>query len=346
MRSFARVLVHLIPFIAGLLLSEGALAQGASDSGQWQILNARYGTFQRNIDVTQRLRELARNDVAFRVTNDTFGGDPHPNAVKTLRIQARGPGGATRTFEYAENQFVQGTMFVGWSGGNWGQGGGNAGWGDQGNNRPVDSGQWQILQARYGTAQRNIDVTQQLRALAKRQSDFRVSNDLFGRDPHPGVEKTLRIQARGPGGATRTFDYAESHFVHGAMFSGWSSGDWGEGGGNAGWGDEAGQRPGGGGQWQILQARYGTAQRNVDVTQRLRDLAGRQSSFRVGNDLFGGDPQPGVAKTLRVYARGPNGATRTFDYPENEFIHGDLFAGWTGANWGRASTQAGADSGW
>ena len=340
MRRLVRAVARLMPLLAALVLSANAWSQG--DSGQWQILQARYGTNERNVDVTQRLRDLARNDVAFRVSNDTFGQDPHPNAVKTLRIHARGPGGATRTFEYAENQFVDGALFTGWSGGNWGQGGGSPGWGDQGNNRPADGGQWQILQARYGTAQRNIDVTQRLRELAQRNNTFRVSNEQFGRDPHPGVEKTLQIQARGPGGATRTFEYAENHFVHGAMFSGWSGGGWGQGGGNGGWG----QQPGYSGQWEILQARYGTPERNMDVTQRLRDLARRQSSFRIGNDLFGRDPHPGVAKTLRVYARGPKGVTRNFDYPENQFIHGDLFAGWTGGNWGQSNNRGGENSGW
>jgi len=34
----------------------------AQDSGEYRILQARYGTPERNVDVTQRLRELVRSD--------------------------------------------------------------------------------------------------------------------------------------------------------------------------------------------------------------------------------------------------------------------------------------------
>ena len=232
MKSFLSTWPRLLPFIVCLVVSAHAWSQNTGDSGQWQILQARYGTLQHNIDVTQRLRELARSDTAFRLTNDLFGRDPHPNAPKTLRIYALGRGGAWQIFEYAEGQVVQGTLFTGWSGGNWGQGGWSGGWGGQGDDRPGDSGQWQILQARYGTAQRNIDVTQQLRELARGNSSLRVGNDLFGSDPHPGVVKSLRIHARGAGGATRSFDYAEGQVVQGTLFSGWSDGNWGQAGGD------------------------------------------------------------------------------------------------------------------
>src|SRR5258705_89921 len=139
---------RFMAFLACLLLSAHAWSQ--SDRGQWQILQARYGTVERNIDVTQTLRELARQDSSFRITNRTFGNDPDPGAVKTLRIYARGPGGATRTFEYGENQIVNGAMFTGWRSGNWGRGGGwNSGWGhDTGSDVP--QGGVTIVSAQYG----------------------------------------------------------------------------------------------------------------------------------------------------------------------------------------------------
>ena len=162
--------IHLIGLWAALFLMLGlagpAAAQHGGDEGEYQILQARYGTYDRNEDVTQRLKELARQDRRFRMGNSTFGIDPAPNQVKTLRIFARGRDGQTRTFEYAENSWVDGSQFTGWGGGNWGQGGWTGGWGD--NNSQHHSGGWgggrdddgdyQILQARYGTYSRNVDA--------------------------------------------------------------------------------------------------------------------------------------------------------------------------------------------
>ena len=84
------------------------------------ILNARYGTAESNVDVTDRLKELARSDRHFRMGNRTFGIDPHPNRIKMLKIFTRGPRGEMRTFEYSEGSVVDGTLFKGWSRGSWG----------------------------------------------------------------------------------------------------------------------------------------------------------------------------------------------------------------------------------
>jgi hypothetical protein len=97
---------------------------------QYQILQARYGTAARNIDVTPRLKELARQNATFRMGNSTFGTDPDPGHVKTLRIYTRNArNGQNRMFEYREGSTVDGSIFSGWGGGNWGQGGWNGGWG-------------------------------------------------------------------------------------------------------------------------------------------------------------------------------------------------------------------------
>jgi len=233
-RLFTFAMPRLIALLVCLVVSPLAWSQGY-DHGQWQILSARYGTPDRNVDVTDTLRSLAQEDTNFRVTNRTFGNDPNPGVVKTLRIYARGPNGAMRTFEYRENDIVDGNAFTAWRSGNWGRGERYSGWGE-----PVydqaDHGQWQILAARYGTADRNIDVTQTLRELARQDGDIRITNRTFGSDPNPGVVKTLRIYARGPGGATRTFEFAENQTVSGAMFTGWRSGNWGHGGWHGGWG--------------------------------------------------------------------------------------------------------------
>ncbi|PTT78490.1 hypothetical protein DBR42_23440, partial [Pelomonas sp. HMWF004] len=46
------------------------------DDGDFLILQARYGTERSHVDVTDRLRDLARQDRRFRLTNDLFGVDP------------------------------------------------------------------------------------------------------------------------------------------------------------------------------------------------------------------------------------------------------------------------------
>src|SRR5260221_5358243 len=80
-------------FVIFVLLAVITLATARSanaDEGQFQILRARYGTANHFVDVTARLKELARQDVAFRMGNSTFGVDPDHGVVKTLRIYEPG----------------------------------------------------------------------------------------------------------------------------------------------------------------------------------------------------------------------------------------------------------------
>ncbi|PYV61394.1 MAG: hypothetical protein DMG97_43275, partial [Acidobacteria bacterium] len=41
------------------------------------------------------------------------------------------------------------------------------------------------------------------------------------------------------------------------------------------------------GEYVIQNAQYGTARRHVDVTNRLKELASRDRTFRMGNSTFG-----------------------------------------------------------
>jgi hypothetical protein len=202
-----------------------------NDSGQFVIQSAQYGTKRRHIDVTNRLKEIARRDRTFRMGNSTFGTDPDPGHVKTLRIYARGPNGNERMFEYREGSTVDGSMFRSWGGGDWGNGGWNGGWEGGRPGRPGngngDSGQFVIQSAQYGTARRHIDVTNRLKELARQDRTFRMGNSTFGTDPDPGHVKTLRIYTRGPQGRERMFEYREGSTVDGSQFRGWGSGDWG-----------------------------------------------------------------------------------------------------------------------
>src|SRR5260221_3105302 len=116
-----------------------------------------------------------------------------------------------------------------------------------------------------------------------------MGNSTFGVDPDEDRVKTLRIYTRGPNGQNRMFEYREGDVVDGSQFTGWGRGDWGRGGWTGGWGggnngnnDE--------GEYQILGARYGTAYNNVDVTERLKELARPDLNFRMGKSTFAVHP--------------------------------------------------------
>ncbi len=202
--------------------------------------------------------------------------------------------------------------------------------------------EYQILSASYGTDAHNMVVTDQLKSLASQDRRVKITNSLFGNDPDPGRAKLLRIFARGSDGQVRTFEYKEGKYIDGAQFSGWSSGNWGQQGWRGGWNGERRdyeQRAEGG--YVILQASYGTRAHNVDVTHRLRELARQHRTFRMGNNTFGVDPDPGHTKMLRVYTRGPDGGNRTFEFKENSEVDGSQFADWGGGNWGRGGWKGG-----
>jgi len=123
-----------IRLVIGLLLAVAFLPEtlaaqlSSNDSGQYVILSAQYGTARRHVDVTNRLKELARQDRIFRMGNSTFGVDPDQGQEKTLRIYARGPNGQERMFEYREGSTIDGSQFRSWGGNDWGNGVWNGGW--------------------------------------------------------------------------------------------------------------------------------------------------------------------------------------------------------------------------
>jgi len=100
----------------------------AQDAGRYTTLSAQYGTAERHVEVTDRLREIARSDRSFRLDNRLMGVDPDRGRVKVLRIYARERDGDERMFEYREGQIIDGALFVGWSRGDWGRGGWSGRW--------------------------------------------------------------------------------------------------------------------------------------------------------------------------------------------------------------------------
>lgn len=296
---------------------------------QFHILGASYGTDYRNMDVTEQLKRLASQERTVKVTNSLFGNDPDPGKTKMLRIYARAENGQTRTFEYKEGRYIDGSQFSGWGSGNW-AGGYRGGWNGDGHQQQNQSeGGYVILQASYGTRDRNVDVTHRLRQLAQENRSFKMGNATFGVDPDPGRTKMLRVYARGPNGDNRTFDYKENSYVDGSVFAGWGGGNWGHGGWKGGWGDDGkpgrghgnGQgRDNGRGNLNIVSATYGEGGRVVDVTNRLRQQVrdGRLDT-RASNQLAGRDPSPGRNKYLTItYKRG--GQREVVTIPEGQQV--------------------------
>lgn len=341
--SHTRLAIWLL-LAAAFLPGIPAQAQYARDSGEYVILSAQYGTGEHHVDVTDRLRELARQDRTFVMDNYTFGVDPDYGRVKVLRIYARGSEGRERMFEFREGSLVDGSQFRGWGEGDFGRGGWSGRWelvgDDDDRDRNRDEGQFVILSAQYGTAERHVDVTNRLKELARSDRTFVMGNDTFGVDPDYGRVKVLRIYARGPEGDERMFEFREGSLVDGSQFRGWGRGDW----GGRGW---SGRWEGGGrdrdrrdyddrdqGQYLILSAQYGTRRHHIDVTDRLKDLARTDRTFVMNNDTFGADPDYGRVKVLRIYARGPDGGERMFEFRENSLVDGSVFRGWGRGDWG------------
>ncbi len=294
------------------------------DDGEFIILHARYGTEQNHVDVTGRLRDLARQDRRFRLTNDLFGVDPDPGRTKTLRIFTRDRRGQERIFDFRERDWVDGSQFVGWGRGNWGESNWQGGWQGGGNNSGWggdrhDDGEFIIQYATYGASGRDVDVTDRLRDLARRDQRVRLTNDLFGVDPYPGQTKILRIFTRDRGGQERVFEYSEYGTIDGSQFVGWGRGDWGHGGRGGNRGDYGPARQGG--RLVIESASYGAEGRWTDVTQALRaQIRGDRFETEVRNELFGFDPAPGHRKLLSVTYRVGNQPSNTVRVSERDTI--------------------------
>ncbi len=210
-----------------------------------------------------------------------------------------------------------------------------------------DAGEYLILSAQYGTEFHHVDVTNTLKIVASHDQRFRMGNRTFGVDPDRGRVKVLHIFARDPNGQERMFEYREGTVIDGGQFRGWGRGEWGQGEWSGNWSGEPerheeiryqesehhdeGQRRDEG-EFRILRAQYGTDRNYVDVTHRLKQLARADLQFEMGNNTFGVDPDPGRVKTLRIYARGPHGHERVFEFREGSLVDGSQFRGWGRGN--------------
>jgi hypothetical protein len=197
----------------------------AEDEGQFLILNAQYGNERNHVDVTGRLKELARHDRTFRISYESMAIDPDRGQAKMLRVFARGPNGQERWFDFPDGSLFDGAQFRSWDRGEWGEEHWNGGWNGRGNG---DAGAFLILSAQYGR-RHHVEVTRQWKEMASRDQMVRLDYRTFGVDPDRGHAKALRIYARGPNGRERMFEYQDNSVIDGTLFRGWGRGEWGNG---------------------------------------------------------------------------------------------------------------------
>src|SRR5260221_12104680 len=125
--------------------------------------------------------------------------------------------------------------------------------------------------------------------------------------------------------------FRDSSLVDRTPFRSWGRGDWCDQHWNGGWN---GGRDDDAGEYVILSAQCGSELRDVDVTDRLREMARQDRSFRLNYGAFDVDPDQGYAKSRRISARGPNGREAMFEFRDNSLIGGPMFRGWGGGEWG------------
>jgi hypothetical protein len=141
----------------------------------------------------------------------------------------------------------------------------------------------------------------------------------MGGDPAPANEKVLEVRYRYQG-QSQSVTIRENQQLE--------LGGGGFGGGNGG-------GPGFGQGLRILSARYGEGFRTTDVTQFLNNnISNNSLRVQVNTGSMGGDPAPGVVKTLQVQYE-MNGARNSVSVRDGEMLQlPGGFGGGNGGGWG------------
>jgi hypothetical protein len=178
---------------------------------------------------------------------------------------------------------------------------------------------WQVVKADWGSGNRWKDVTDRVRVLLSGNGQVQVTNSNLGGDPAVGSVKILRIQARNSRGQSRQFTFNENDSIDASQFYNYSGGI---GGGNGGSG------------LQVMQADWGSGNRRMDVTTRVRALLSGNGMVKVNNANLGGDPAVGADKVLRIYTRDMKGQVRQLSYKEGSNIDASQFYNYGGGGGG------------
>ena len=163
---------------------------------------------------------------------------------------------------------------------------------------------WQVLHAEWGAEGRRVDVTNRVRVLLSGRGTVKVNNTNLGGDPAEGERKFLHILARNFHGESREFNLAEGEYIDASQFYNYNGGF-----------DED-DAPG----WRVMWAEWGSGDRFVDVTRRVRELLSGEGTVKVNNTNMGGDPAEGAKKILRISVRDRSGAVRQFSFEEGQYI--------------------------
>jgi hypothetical protein len=223
------------------------------------------------------------------------------NGVAVIRIEDNRNGleGYTGDIFWSGGSNNGGDWTGGWWNDNWNGGGGWGNGGSGGNQYP--SGQWAVQSATWGSGNRRMDVTGNVRRLAN-GPNFTANNQNMGGDPAVGADKTLQIVGRAQNGTVRTFSYREGSMVDSRTFSGgWGGG----GGGGNDWGN--GNNNGGGWSNNVVPS----CQNNI--RQKIQQDSGGASVN------FNGSPRVSKAGSFVMVdgngsGRANNGNQRTFTY--------------------------------
>ncbi len=149
-----------------------------------------------------------------------------------------------------------------------------------------------IVRAVWGSGAGAHDVTPRVLSMVQNgQLSFKVNNTNLGVDPAVGWKKVFQITCRDWRGRNSTHHYREGDTINIAV----APNDYYPGGGwshpNAGYRD-----------LRIMNAFYGHRGRIKDVTGQLNGMiSGGKLTLQVSNQTFGGDPAPGLTKSLKVY---------------------------------------------
>jgi hypothetical protein len=163
-------MLSLLTAVVGLLLTAPAMAQGGV------LVAAEWGLPGRRVDVTERVRALARDGILqFEATRQVLGIDPAPGHVKDLVIRIRHWDGDTQEYTFPEKSVISLEL-------------------------DPDAGyEWRerglyIMRAYYGSEGHFVNVTERLRHMIDDGRIYmRVDNEHLGLDPDPHVHKVLRV---------------------------------------------------------------------------------------------------------------------------------------------------------
>ena len=254
-----------------------SLGMGIAAAQDLRIIHAEYGHDRRYADVTDMVRRATiRGRLDIVVANQTFGFDPAPAEVKTMRIDYTVNGQPMRE-EVPENARLvlpKGLPPLSQDSG-YGVG-----------------GQLRILSAQYGAGDRVADVTAMLqRQVRGGQLITRVDTNSMRADPAPRRQKILSVEYEYMGRVYRTQapDLTELRLPEANVATQGGPYDL----------NPANAAPMG--DLQIISAFYGSRNNRVDVGRAVSAyLQGGQLRMRVNNDTMGVDPDRGADKVLRV----------------------------------------------